>query len=320
MATRLELDAGVSMPGEGALRLVADVHVPAADKLGAAPLALFCLPGGGMNRRFFDLDAGDDDSFSFARQMAQRGYIVITVDHLGIGDSSRPADGFALLPDLLAQANAKVCDDIVSGLRAGTLIAGLKALPGLRTIGLGHSMGALLLILQQAQYRQHAAVAVLGFSTRGMPDYLPAEVRELSRDTAAVRARLPELAGKFFGVPYPVVKASVQSNGLFEGGAADPRGVQAIKAARDVLLPSPAFMSMLSGNIAPEAAQIETPLFLGIGEKDIAGPPHQIPAAFSRSQDVTLYIQPGAGHSPFLFPSRIALYDRLDVWSRTVIA
>jgi pimeloyl-ACP methyl ester carboxylesterase len=315
---KLELDAGLSLPGEGALRIAADVQAPAASKLGDAPVLLFCLAGGAMNRRYFDLQADGDTSFSFARQMAARGYVVVSVDHIGVGESSRPADGYALTPDLVAQANANAYRQIVDGLRGGSLLPGLPALT-LRSVGVGHSMGAMMTVLQQAAFEQHAAVALLGFSTRGMPDFVPPEVKALAQDTAAIRARLVEFARKTFVVPYPEIKPSPQSNAMFEGNTADPKGVQAIKAARDVMLPIPAFMSMLPGNVAPEAAQIETPVFLGLGEKDIAGRPHQVPAAFSRSQDVTLYIQPGAGHSHFLFSSRTALYDRLATWLETVV-
>ena len=37
--------------------------------------------------------------------------------------------------------------------------------------------------------------------------------------------------------------------------------------------------------------------FLGLGERDMAGPTHQIPAAFHKSRDVTLHILKEAGHS-----------------------
>jgi pimeloyl-ACP methyl ester carboxylesterase len=105
---------------------------------------------------------------------------------------------------------------------------------------------------------------------------------------------------------------------LFAGVAAEPRGIEAIKAARDRMLPVPAFMSMLPGNVAPEAAQIDVPVFLALGERDIAGPPHQIPAAFPNSRDLSLHILPESGHSHFLFPARAGLFNRLSGWARRV--
>jgi pimeloyl-ACP methyl ester carboxylesterase len=96
--------------------------------------------------------------------------------------------------------------------------------------------------------------------------------------------------------------------------------VQALKAASgEPVLPLPAYHSMLPGNVAFEAAQIDVPVFLGVGERDMVGPPHQVPAAFTKSSDVTLLVLPEAGHSHFLFPSRKRLFDRLATWARSVL-
>lgn len=318
----LRLDTGLSLPGGAPLHVAAEVRAPRQASLGASPVVLACLPGGGMNRRFFDLvpngEAAGDISFSFARQMAGRGFITVLIDHLGVGESDRPEDGYALTPELLVQANQNALQQVLAGLRAGGLLADLPPLPELTVIGVGHSMGAMLTLLQQARFRPFAALALLGFSTRGMPEYLIPEARKLADNTGAVRAELARLAKATFQLPYPEVRPSPQSNSLFAGAAAEPRGVEAIKAARDKMLPVPAFLSMLPGNVAPEAAQIDVPLLLALGERDIAGPPHQAPAAFTGSRDVCLHIIPEAGHSHFLFPARTGLFNRLGGWARAV--
>lgn len=318
----LRLDSGITLPGAGPLRVAVEVRAPRQASLGAAPVVLVCLPGGGMNRRFFDLMPGGegvgDLSFSFARQMAGRGFVVVCIDHLGVGESDRPEDGYLLTPEVLVQANQHALEQVLAGLRAGSLLGDLPPLPDLVSIGVGHSMGAMLTLLQQAAHRPHAGLALLGFSTRGMPEYLIPEAKALAADTQAVRAELVRLARDTFVVPYPEVKPSPQSNSLFAGAAAEARGVEAIKAARDKMLPVTAFMSMLPGNVAPEAARIDVPLFLALGERDIAGPPHQVPAAFTGSRDVSLHILPESGHSHFLFPARIGLFNRLAGWARLV--
>ncbi|MGH8504494.1 MAG: alpha/beta hydrolase [Stenotrophobium sp.] len=320
ITAKLHLDAGVQLPGESALRIAGEVWAPRNLPADAPAIALVCLPGGGMSRRYFDLPVEDDTghSFSFARQMVARGFVVIALDHLGIGDSDRPVDGYALTAEVVAKANAHATEQIVSRLRDGTLTTELPALKLLITLGVGHSMGAMMTLLQQAQYRQHAGIALLGFSTRGLPEYLPPQVRELARDTAAVRAKLPQLARTMFVQPYPVLKPTPQASGIYSGKGADPRGAAAIKQIANPLLPVPAFMSMLPDNVLPEAKQIAVPVFLGLGELDMAGPPHEIPASFSASWDVTLYVIAAAGHSHFLFPSRVGLYDRIAAWARTV--
>lgn len=314
----LRIPAGITLRTESPLHLAAEVFLP--EHIGKNPIALICLPGGGMNRRYFDLRPDDGDtSFSFAAQMTRRGFIVIALDHLGLGDSSRPADGYALTPELIAQANQNVTAEILLRLREGRLAEGQPALPKLRSIGVGHSMGAMLTILQQFHGRQHAGIALLGFSTRGLPQFVPADVRELASDPERARARLVEFARRMFVQPYPVIRSSRGGNEeLYGSASADPRGVAALKQATDCLLPVPAFLSMIPGNVAIEAAQIDVPVFIGLGERDMAGSPHEVPCAFPQSRDVTLHILPEAGHSHFLFPSRTLLFDRIERWARAL--
>lgn len=328
-AIHLKLDTGIELPDEpSALRVGASVWLPAQPAQAIA--LLVCLPGGNMNRRYYDLHppiesgGGDlppgegDDSFSFAAQMTKRGFIVAALDHLGLGDSSKPADGWALTAEMLTQANAKATADLLTRLREGRLVEGLAALPALRSIGVGHSMGAMLTILQQHASRQHAAIVLLGFSTRGLPEYAPPGLKDAA-DPVAVRPQLVEYARRMFGKPYPVIHSSGGSGNnaeLFGSKKADPRGVAALKAATDCVLPVSAMMSMVPGNVAPEAATLDVPLFLGLGERDMVGPTHQVPAAFPNCRDIVLHILPEAGHSHFLFPARTALFDRLAVWGR----
>lgn len=317
---KLHVDAGVQLPGEGALQLGAEVWAPDNLERDSAITALVCLPGGGMTRRYFDLPVENDDSFSFARQMVARGFVVILIDHLGVGESTRPADGYAVTPELVTKANANVTAHIVNKLRAGSLSPSLPALQNISTIGVGHSMGAMMTLLQQASQQQHAAIVLLGFSTRGLPEYMPPQVRELAQDPVAVRAKLASLARAMFIQPYPVIKPTPQSGGIFSGKSADPRGAAAIKQVSDALLPMCAFLSMIPGNVLPESRTIAVPVFLGLGELDMAGPTHEIPSSFPASRDVTLHIIPDTGHSHFLFPARIELFDRLAAWARTVPA
>lgn len=310
----LRLDAGVTLPGEGPLQLAVDVIAPQNPR----PVSFVCLPGGGMNRHYFDLRAPGDDSYSFAAQMAARGFISVLIDSLGVGQSSRPADSYALTAELVAQANARVTQVVVDRIRNGRINNTLQAIPQVKTFGVGHSMGALLTIVQQAQTRQHAGIAVLGFSTRGLPEYLPAEARELAKDPAALRRELPRLARNLFREHYPVIGRTEDGAALYAGKSAEPAGIEAIKVARDALLPVPAFQSMLPGNVAPEASRIDVPVFVGLGERDMAGPPLEAPKAFTASPAVTFALLPDAGHSHFLFAARRELFDGLGRWASTL--
>lgn len=317
---QLKLDTGLSLPGEAAVQVAATVWLP--DDAAQARALLVCLPGGNMNRHYFDLRPDDgDETFSLAAQMTARGFIVAALDHLGLGDSTKPQDGWQLTPDVLIRANAAATRHLQSRLHAGRLASGVAALPALPSIGVGHSMGAMLTILQQHAEPSHAAIVLLGFSTRGLPEYLPPAPKSVT-DALSVRPQLLEHARKMFGQPYPVIHGR-GGNGnnaeLFGSRKADPRGVAALKRATDCVLPIPAVMSMIPGNVAPEAAALDVPVFLGIGERDMVGPPHQVPSAFTASRDITLYLLAETGHSHFLFPARTALFDRLSAWADAVL-
>ena len=305
----LKLESGISLPGEGPLQVAASVFVPKAPK----PIALVCLAGGNMNRQYFDLRTNGDHSFSFAHAMSAKGFIVVTLDYLGLGDSSKPADGHSLTPQLLTQANVNATREILARLREGRLAPAVAALPQLRSIGVGHSMGAMMTTLLQAAAHPHAALALLGFATRGLPTFVPKDVLALPQEEQ--RRRLPEFARRMFPQPYPVIKSSGNGAELYGSAKADPKGVAALKGATDCLLPVPAFMSLLPGNVAPEAAQIDVPVYLGVGERDMTGKPEEIPAAFSKSPKVMLEIFPETGHSHFLFPARQQLFKGLGEWA-----
>lgn len=319
---RFRVDSGVTLPGEGLLQLAVEIIAHETP----LPIALVCLPGGAMTHKYFDLQpprlhgagrppSSGDDSFSFARQMALRGFICVLIDHLGVGGSSRPADGYALTSELLASANARATDHALAKLRTGRAINGLAPIPEVASVGVGHSMGAMLTILQQAEFHQHNAIAVLGFSTRGLPEYLPAEAKEL--DPAAARREAARMARDMFKEPYPSIARSADGSQLYAGLHAEPAGIQAIKLAREKLLPVPAFQSMLPGNVAPEAARIDVPVFVGLGELDMAGPPLEAPKAFTASPAVTFHLMPKTGHSHFLFAARAGLFDALAAWAKS---
>lgn len=316
------VDAGVTLPGEGPLTIAVEVVAPAQPK----PVALVCLPGGAMKRRYFDLKpparAGGgelrvdaEDSYSFVEQMARRGFVSVLIDPLGVGESSRPADSYALTADVLARANANAAKVALDSIRNGSAINSLAPIPKVVSAGVGHSMGALLTIVQQAGHRQHAGIAVLGFSTRGLPEYLMGEARELAQDPAAARREVVRLARATFREDYPWIGRTAEGSTLYASRSAEPQGVEAIKAARERLLPVTAFQSMLPGNVAPEAARIDVPVFVALGEHDMAGPPLEAPKAFVASPAVTFKLLPGAGHSHFLFASRVELFDALAQWA-----
>jgi len=110
---------------------------------------LFCLPGGGASKDYFDLAP----NYSFARTMCARGYDVVTMDHIGTASNPLPSNHPFLRPE-----------DAVDYI--------FRALPKARNnsplIGIGHSMGGMITTLLQAQHSPFNAIALFGSSAGGL--------------------------------------------------------------------------------------------------------------------------------------------------------
>jgi pimeloyl-ACP methyl ester carboxylesterase len=315
---RVMLDAGVALDGAPSPKIAAEIAWPADDNLLSPPLALVCLPGGSINRRYFDLSADDQPSFSFVRHMAHEGMITISIDHLGVGESTRPADEFALTPNLLAAANVHATRQAVEGLKAGTLVPGLRPLPDLATIGVGHSMGGMLTVMQQAIDPRHIALVLLGHSNAGHIKFLPEPAHALIGVPEAIPDQIAAIARQFQATAAPDRLESPERRAIFYGEKAEKDGVAALKLARDTLLVVAGLQTLIPGSIAPQMKTIEVPVFLGVGDQDIVGPTHAIPAVLPNSRDISLLVLPDTGHCHFIFPSRHTLFERIAQWTRMI--
>ena len=216
------------------------------------------MPGGGLDRAYYDLRAGGGTRFSFAVQMAERGCITIAIDPLGIGGSTRPRRGFELTADVHARALARLHDTVCARLRAGSLIASLPPLRDLVSIGVGHSVGALLVLFQQAAERSYDALALLGFGTGGLVAALDEELRKYAGDPAGARANATRLAERWYADPYPVLDVEGRGREIY-GGRADPEALQALRGCRAPLLATVAVFVIIPGSSAPEAACVDVP-------------------------------------------------------------
>ena len=262
---------------------------------------LVCLPGGGMNRRYFDLPtpAGEAEA-SFARAMVERGFAVVLLDPLGVGESDTPADPYLLTPDTHALALTTVVEGLKAALSSGTL-AGAPALPGLRSLGVGHSFGAALTVAVQARTPLHAGLALFGFGVAGAGLRSPLE--EAALPLAQVRPRIAEFARRRYPEPYIALPPA--------GG---PRAAM-LEAAGDRLLATTAYVAVLPNALAEEAASVRTSVLLAFGDKDMHGPPHAAVASYPASCDVTLLVLAETRHNHFTYPSRTQLFDRLAQWA-----
>jgi pimeloyl-ACP methyl ester carboxylesterase len=286
----------------GVRSIAVDVHEPAG--LHAGPVVCVCLPGGGMSRGYFDLQPPPElGNFSMARHLRDRGFVVVTVDPPAVGESDTPDDGYTLPPDVVADVNAFAIDQV------------LTRWPDALPIGVGHSAGALLTVVQQARHRTYGALGLLGFGDGGHPRFeLRAKELEAGSDADDLRAAIVDLTRERFGRPLP--RGSTATSEFLLGGMPVPDPVlDALGSVRSALLAVVGLTSMIPGSVAREMAAVDVPVFLGLGEHDIAGDPQRIPACFTGSPDVTLYVLPGAGHNHNVAPDREVLWDRFATWA-----
>jgi pimeloyl-ACP methyl ester carboxylesterase len=275
---------------------------------------LFCFPGGGMNRRYFDVAV---PGYSFARYASERGFLVILADHPGVGDSDAPHDGWTLTPKMVASIDAAAVDRALALLRAGD-VDGIPPLdPAAVVIGVGHSMGAHLLIHQQALDSRFAALVLLGWAGRGLPEYLDEADRTLGEldqaDPAAFAAELVAGARRRFRDPFPAGRGGGSELLIKNAMPDDVR--EALAGVRAPLLAVAGHASMIPGSASRAAAAVDVPVFLGVGEHDIATGHRLIPNEFPASADITLFVLAGAGHNQNVEPGREQLWERVTSWA-----
>jgi pimeloyl-ACP methyl ester carboxylesterase len=319
---RLAIDVAAVAP-PGVHTLVADVFLPAHERMAADAQVLCCLPGGGMSRRYFDLQLTDLDvtdptlgNYSMARHLADQGFVVVTLDHPGVGASDRPDDGYTLTPQCVADVDAFAFDHILGQLRAGALRDDLPDMPQLVSIGVGHSAGASITAYQQARHRTHRAIALLGYGGAGLATHLNDREKEFAERPDAVIDEIASLVRERFGEPLPMQR---RGSSEFLVGAPMPEPVRAaLVACRSPLLALVGLSSMIPGATAPVLAQVDVPVFVAHGSRDIAGSLYAVPALFPASNDITVFALDDAGHNHNVAPTREQLWDRLGRWAHGV--
>lgn len=272
---RIDVASAVPLPGRH--EVAVDVIVPAAWAVAAAPdapIALVCLPGGFLSRRYFDLDPGGDADYSFAEAMAARGFPTLAFDHLGTGDSTRPDppdQGYALGVEALAAIHQVALERTLERLAAGDPEAGIPPIRCAATVGVGHSMGSALSVEHQARTRAHRALVLFSFTTRGVPRFLSDDQRRYAGDPARARRELGALAQRSFGTPYPerANDSGPDRRAAFGVGTAPPFAEALLHDAATNLLGLAGLLSMIPGGYAPAAEQIDVPVFILVGDHDL---------------------------------------------------
>jgi pimeloyl-ACP methyl ester carboxylesterase len=303
----LKLDVDGFAP-EGCRCLAADVFwSPTA--MGDDPILLFCFPGGGISRRYFDLAV---PGYSMARHLAAQGFLTVTVDHPGVGESDVPTDPWTLTPEMVADVDVAAVTRMLEVLAAGE-VEGLPAFTPSLVIGLGHSAGGLVVLHQQSRRSPYAAIAVLGWAGHGLPEFLDETGLRLADHPERLSADLVNATRLRY--PDPLVDMPRGSMDFLVANPPPEEVHLALADARTPLLAIVGYASLIPGSASLCVSAITVPVFLAVGDRDIARQPHQLPANFTSSGDLTVFVIPNAGHNHNIEPTRALLWDRVAAWA-----
>ncbi len=314
------VEAGLGTP----LETAATVYLPADQSGPRAVLVVY--PGSGYNRAYYDIRT--IVGYSQVEHHTDRGLIVISCDHLGLGDSSA-CDMRDLSLERLAATNHATAMAVIARLRQGTLDPNLAPLEIDTVVGAGQSMGGCLVTVQQANHRTFDGLALLGWSAiqevRPERDDGWSELPGLPRDTdlrvvdqiraplsAEERARLvqQQMAQLTYMLHWHEDEPLLM--------AMDLANLENDKARANMLAPwrvsdFPGCCNMMTTRsvIEPEASVIDVPILIACGEVDCVADPRAEPSAYPASRDITVTVVPRMAHMHNFAPTREQLWDRI---------
>lgn len=257
---------------------------------------LFCLPGGGAAKGYFDLIP----ELSFARLMNGLGYDVITMDHPGTASNPLPKNHPFLPPREAANYVAKALS---------------KWAAGRDVIGVGHSMGGMMITLLQARHTPFKAIALLGSNAGGLEWGLTDDEKDYIDKADALARDLERLTLNKFGNALALMGSTGGPSGksiIF--GAENEALLQALRGNVCELYTPGGMMSMVRGSFLAEAENIQTPILFVFGDHDIGIPPQEAPKAYINAKSKKLIVLKNTGHNHFGFSTTYQIAVEMNEW------
>jgi pimeloyl-ACP methyl ester carboxylesterase len=274
--------------------------------LGPRPTTITLLSGGTYDKRYHHAVIPGHPGYSAAEHLASLGNIVLLVDHLGVGDSSRPPNPKASDARMVARANHAAVTEFHARLAAGTLTPRLGAMADFVRIGGGHSMGAMQTIVQQAEHATYDGVMVIGYTAEGV--HFTRNGKKIAAATTIPTGEQPD----YWLSDRSALREGFHWEDVPEDVVAYDNSIQVetpTKIGRD---------SLRTRVVADEAGRIEVPVYFCVSERDVSPDPHAEPAFFRASADVTMHILPRAAHCQSFAGTRHQMWNRMHQWARWV--
>lgn len=319
--------------------IAATVCLPPSERLTSPATVCFAKPGGGFSRRYFTTDLPGPARGSQAEWHTERGWIFVAVDHLGVGDSSTHHDPARLGFGVVAAASAAAEKEIMKMLATGGLSNDFPPLEEAVTLGIGQSMGGCLTVVQQGRHHSYDGIGVLGFSA--VHTHPPAPPGE---PPIVAAWRLPAGSG---GVSTVLLNQRAFTGAYRDSHGTDPSPTDILANGSpaatlwhfyyddvlEYLPPSsantvspwvsttiPGLIScvLTPGIIAPEAAAVETPVLIAMGERDVVTDPAGEPRAYLSAPSVDLFTCPRMGHMHNFAGTRQLFWKRIHTWGEWI--
>lgn len=290
--------------------LVARVVLPepeAAARL-SRPVWFFCMHGATVDWRYWCTRVeGYGDEYDSSAFFAARGFGTVAIDVFTVGESPYDGDAREISWDDLASVHHQAVTQLRDRLARGELVDGFAPVANAAVLGIGHSNGVPLAVIQQSRHRSFEAIAPMalsvgpfgGFGARisfeegGRPP-VGSDVMINAHGMVQLPRRKTRFPNHLDDVPQDVVDA--KTNLSFP----------------------PCSMEMVTGTPAmPHAAEVECPVFIAFGEIDTTDDLMGERRYYSKAEDVTVWIQPGMAHYHNFAGTRKELWLALSIWAQT---
>lgn len=317
------------------------VHLPDATRIAADPVVCFAKPGGGYSRGYYTVDLPGPGKGAQAQWHADRGWVFVSVDHLGVGDSSLHA-AEKLDYTAVAAGNQAAEQEVLRRLAEGTLADGFPKLADPLTLGIGQSMGGCMTIIQQGRYHCYDGIGVLGYSAvhthpAQKPGTKPMVIPWMPRDT--LLKRQPPVVLNPLALAAAASDPAPQEENMnpmawgFYYDDVDPEIVAKdmghfTRDGRKDYVPNPwnsitrpgavARSSCTPGIVAPEAAAVLVPVLVAMGERDTIVDPRGELRAYKSSPSVDFFVCPRMGHMHNFASTRRLFWRRIETWAAWV--
>jgi pimeloyl-ACP methyl ester carboxylesterase len=307
--SRLEIDISDATPFRDRHAVRGWLAAPDGEPIPGEPVVVVCcLAGGTCSTGYWDLQVPGHERYSMAEHLSTSGVVTIAIDHLGVGASDRVDDVFLITPVVASAVHDMAFHSVLDGMRKGRWRDSQ-----LVVVGVGHSMGGMLVGVQQARHETFDALAVLGHGGNGLPAVI-------NDDEAAIQGPLDDVLPQIIDAArrrFPQSSSGEQRRlvpNSFPAEDVPPAVRRAFADQQTSLLYTCGLVSMIPHSTDLEKARITVPVFVAFGDRDLTDAYTSSMARYGSAQEASLFILRGSAHCHNQASTRTELWDRMTTW------